>query len=97
MRFCHTKVLTFGLSFVVVCAVSGSEPTAHAAEPGPENAFAVTGSRKVGGGRLYPPFYSYVIGPHAVVEKGTVFCAFQNTASGRQRVRCCEKAAISVP
>jgi len=44
-----------------------------------ETAFAVLGAGTVRDGRLYAPFYTYVIAPHAVVANQTVYCAFQNT------------------
>lgn len=45
-----------------------------------EQAFAVNKPETVRDGRPYTPFYGYVISPHAIVAKGTVFCAFQNAA-----------------
>jgi len=47
--------------------------------PDAKSAFAVLASRNEDKYRLYPAFYGYVISPHAVVEKGKVFCAFQNS------------------
>ena len=44
-----------------------------------EQAFAVVSGLK---GSHYPSFYSYFIAPQAVVEKGQVFCAYQDS-SGR--------------
>ena len=43
-----------------------------------ENAFAVLGFETVRGGRLYTPFYDYVITPHAVVANDDVYCSFQD-------------------
>lgn len=45
-----------------------------------DRAFAVLAPRGSPGGRLYAPFYNYVITPHAVVRDGVVYCAFQDTA-----------------
>jgi hypothetical protein len=46
----------------------------------PSDAFAVIGAETVkGGAHQYPPFYSNVIAPHAVVARSKVYCAFQNT------------------
>jgi len=45
-----------------------------------ETAFAVLGAGTVPDGRMYTPFYGYVISPHAVVRGDIVYCAFQNTA-----------------
>ncbi len=47
-----------------------------AADPG--QPFAVLGSSRVSDGRLIAPFYDYVIWPHAVAVKDTVYCVFQN-------------------
>jgi len=45
-----------------------------------EDAFAAIAAETVEGGyHQYPPFYDNVISPHAVVARGTVYCAFQNT------------------
>lgn len=46
--------------------------------PALEYAFAVDRPARVSDGRYYAPFYSYVITPHAVADRGGVFCAFQN-------------------
>ncbi|MFB0524698.1 MAG: BNR-4 repeat-containing protein, partial [Phycisphaerae bacterium] len=46
----------------------------------PDDAFAAIAAETVKGGyHQYPPFYNNVIAPHAVVAKGRVYCAFQNT------------------
>lgn len=46
----------------------------------PKDAFAAIGPALVKGNfHQYPPFYGNVISPHAVVAKGKVYCAFQNT------------------
>jgi hypothetical protein len=46
----------------------------------PSDAFAVIAAETVKGGyHQYPPFYSNVIAPHAVVDRGKVYCAFQNS------------------
>jgi hypothetical protein len=61
---------------------AAERPGARAVPPAKEatfdNAFAVLGAGTVRDGRKYAPFYEHVIGPHAVVDRGTVFCAFQN-------------------
>ncbi|MGD8239961.1 MAG: BNR-4 repeat-containing protein [Armatimonadota bacterium] len=62
-------------------AASADEPP-NVPPPSPELAFATIGPATVSGGRLYPPFYNYVITPHAVVDGTTAFCAFQD-AKGR--------------
>ena len=43
-------------------------------QPAPRNAFAWLQR----GGKPYSAFYSYYITPHAVLEAGRVFCAFQD-------------------
>ncbi len=71
-----------GMSLTVVAWGLASGAVARAEDvppPRPDVAFATTGAATVSGGRLYPPFYNYVIGPHAVVAGRKVFCAFQDT------------------
>ncbi|MFP4058424.1 MAG: BNR-4 repeat-containing protein [Candidatus Brocadiia bacterium] len=77
------------LALLTLAAVAGAAPGAavdivadsptDVPPPEPRLAFAVTARREVSGGRLYPPFYNYVVWPHAVVRGGRVFCAFQDT------------------
>jgi len=73
-------------------SVSGMRAQANdVLSPSPDMAFATTGVATVSGGRLYPPFYNYVITPHAVVTGKKVFCAFQDT-QGRPIVMAYEIA-----
>ena len=58
----------------------GKRPARSLPAPALEHAFAVNEPETVRDGRPYTPFYGYVISPHAVVARGTVFCAFQNAA-----------------
>ncbi len=68
--------------FLALGAVGLGVAGQPAAPLAPESAFAVLEGRKIPDGRLYAPFYLGVIGPHAVVAQGTVYCTFQN-AHGR--------------
>ncbi|MCH5377294.1 MAG: BNR repeat-containing protein [Planctomycetes bacterium] len=43
-----------------------------------EDAFATLAVDTVPDGRLFAPFYDYVIGPHAVATREAVYCTFQN-------------------
>jgi len=80
--FC--KPLLLAAVLAVACGVLTSSPcpAQHPArktpEPSLEQAFAMNRPARLGDRRHYSPFYGYVIGPHAVVEQGKVFCAFQN-------------------
>jgi len=65
------------LALVVLTATVAR--AADAPSPKPLDAFARIGHRVFGQNRTYTPFYGNVIAPHAVVEKGIVYCAFQNT------------------
>jgi len=57
-----------------------------------QDAFATIGPALVKGNyHQYPPFYSTVIAPHAVVARGKVYCAFQDT-KGRPVVMVYEVA-----
>lgn len=67
------------IATALACLGCGVVRAADVSPPSPGKAFAVTGVAKVSGGRLYPPFYNYVIGPHAVVADGRVFRAFQDS------------------
>ena len=72
-RVFSVLLVIYPVSFSVI--VQGAHPS-----PTPEKAFAVIGPALVKGNfHKYPPFYSNVIAPHAVVEKGRIYCAFQNT------------------
>jgi len=72
--------LPVSLGILLVASLAGAvEDGGDAPPPRPEFAFAVTGDSTVSGGRIYPPFYGYVIGPHAVVRNKVVYCAFQDT------------------
>ena len=51
---------------------AGEKTTGQSPKPAQSLAFAMIG------GDGYAPFYSYVITPHAIVTKGTVYVAFQN-------------------
>jgi len=44
-----------------------------------DNAFAALGADPIPDGRLFAPFYDYVIGPHALATEDAVYCAFQNS------------------
>ncbi|NQT41156.1 MAG: BNR-4 repeat-containing protein [Planctomycetes bacterium] len=69
------------LTLLLGCLISGvAESAENDAKATFDRAFAVNLPELVKGGRFYTPFYDYVIGPHAVVARGTVFCAFQNSA-----------------
>ncbi|MBM3333492.1 BNR-4 repeat-containing protein [Candidatus Sumerlaeota bacterium] len=48
------------------------------ASPTLNDAFAALSRTTIPDGRLFAPFYAYVIGPHAVVARGKVYCVFQN-------------------
>jgi len=68
------------------------DETIEAAENG---AFATIGPALVSGNfHQYPPFYSSVIAPHAVVVERKVFCAFQDT-KGRPVVMAYDTAEKS--
>jgi len=60
-------VLAFG------AAARASEKPVSPPKPARERAFATIG------GRRYHPFYARLIGPHAVVASGTVYCAIQDS------------------
>ncbi len=63
---------TMGIALAVVAGVAGA--AARAGEARLQDAFA-TVQRD---GRPYNTFYSYYVAPHAIEEKGTVFCAHQD-------------------
>ena len=65
----HLRLRAVWLGLVVGLPVTAAET----GEP-----FAVLGSSRVSDGRLIAPFYDYVIWPHAVAVKETVYCVFQN-------------------
>jgi len=75
---CGGTNLLFWLVLVTALTVSGVDGRDS---PGTrESAFAVIGPALVKGDfHQYPPFYSNVIAPHAVVTQGKVYTAFQNT------------------
>jgi hypothetical protein len=64
------------VAVVVFVAVVCREIVAQS--PRFEDAFATNQLTKVRDGRYYTPFYGYVIGPHAIVRDGIVYCTFQN-------------------
>jgi len=67
-------ILATIVSCVLITTRTNAEP------PSANKAFATIGPALVKGNyHQYPPFYSTVIAPHAVVARDTVFCAFQNT------------------
>jgi len=43
-----------------------------------ETAFAALAADTIPDGRLFAPFYDYVIGPHALATQDAVYCTFQN-------------------
>lgn len=87
--FADLRTVALCLSAIGTFLAAGLAAAAETPAPGlyppgqaEEKAFAVLGSRPIPDGRAYAPFYGYVIGPQAVVEKGTVYVVFQN-ARGR--------------
>ena len=73
----HRFKTVFFLCHVLPVVIVGS---GFAAQPAPDDAFAVIGPALVKGDfHQYPPFYGNVIAPHAVVAGGGVFCTFQDT------------------
>ena len=73
------KVQTAVMFMTVSCVLAGFAEDCSGASA-TDNAFAMIGAEmSVGNFHLYPPFYSNVIAPHAVVADGKVFCAFQDT------------------
>jgi len=71
-------VFAAACSFMVSSPCPAQHPARENPEPSLEQAFAMNRPARLGDRRHYSPFYGYVIGPHAVVERGRVFCAFQN-------------------
>jgi hypothetical protein len=67
-----------GLFICIALLAAGAKAAQELPEPSREHAFAALSGTRNDGTR-YHPFYGLVITPHAVVGKGTVYCAFQNT------------------
>ena len=85
-----TFLLTCGVAFLASASLlaqdksATSDPKKKSQAAGDAaqdaDAFATIGPALVKGNfHQYPPFYSTVIAPHAVVVRGQVYCAFQNT------------------
>ncbi len=79
-----TRFFSASLCFCGECLRQTAAQSAPSAAPSADSitlkqCFAVLAPEQEDAHRLYPAFYSYVISPHAVVEKGKVFCAFQNS------------------
>ena len=67
-------------SAIALLALSASLVTRMVQAREAPEPFAMIGPALVKGNyHQYPPFYGYVIAPHAVLAEGRVFCAFQDT------------------
>lgn len=75
----HKGILLL-FSILLIMGVTACKANGRDSAKQPENAFAVIGPTLVRGNfHQYPPFYSNVIAPHAVLFDDKVYTAFQNT------------------
>lgn len=73
-------VMSRAMSVAALLGLSASLATRAAQASETPEPFAMIGPALVKGNyHRYPPFYGNVIAPHAVLARGRVFCAFQDT------------------
>jgi hypothetical protein len=78
-KYIHKGILLL-FSILLIVGVTVCKAHGRSSAEKPESAFAVIGPALVRGNfHQYPPFYSNVIAPHAVLSDDKVYTAFQNT------------------